>query len=195
MVTLLYAYRPTTEDERLLDRWVDAQPGPVIRHRDSDAFRPALAAVLAEVRSGAARRLAVCRIADLGFAVPQLAVLLGELAEAGTELVSVSDPIKPMDPDARRLMVFLAEAAAAGRRLQAERQADGFARARAAGKRWGGRRVGARIRLTPEKQQRIEEMHAAGAVAGKIATAVRLSVRTIYRVLNAKGERDASRFR
>ncbi len=141
----------------------------------------------AEVLAGAVTWVAISRLDDLGLAAVGLNTLLDEFGRSGVALVCVNDPIDPMTPDGRRMALFLAEAAEARRRLQAERQQDGFARARAAGSRWGGRRSGCRIRLTVEKERRINEMHAAGKNAAEIATALRLSKRTIFRVLSNKG--------
>jgi DNA invertase Pin-like site-specific DNA recombinase len=144
-VTVLYTYRPTSQDERRLARWIEGQPGPVSLYRDTDPDRPELASVLAQVRSGLVRRLAVWRLADLGLSASGLAALLDEFATQGASLVFVTDPLDPMTQDGRRMALFLADALDTQRRLQGERQQDGErAHAMGVGRRgdWRRRRAG-----------------------------------------------------
>lgn len=187
MPSFFYCYRPSRRDEGRFDRWIAAQADDVIRVCDTNPARPVLARVLGEVRAGAVTKVAVSRLDDLDLTAADLNTLLDEFGRLGVALVCVNDPIDPMTTEGRRMALFLAKAAEDRRRHRAERQQDGFARARATGRRWGGRRVGCRIRLTAEKEQRIKELHAAGKSAAEIAASLRLSIRTIFRVLSTKG--------
>lgn len=183
MTTVIYCYRPSLRDEGRIAQWMASRPEAAASARDLTPDRPELTRALAGVRAGAIRLLAACRLADLGLTAPQLGVLLDEFAASGAVLAFVIDPIDPMTPDGRRLALFLADAVEAQRRVQAERQRDGLDRARAAGKRIGGRPAGLRVRLTPPKQALVEEMIAAGKAAGEVAEAVGLSRRTVTRFL------------
>jgi DNA invertase Pin-like site-specific DNA recombinase len=142
MTTVIYCYRPSLRDEARIAHWMASRPETATSVRDLTPDRPELVRALAGVRAGAVHLLAACRLADLGLAAPQLGVLLDEFAASGAVLAFVIDPIDPMTPDGRRLALFLADSVEAQRRVQAERQRDDLDRARAAGKRVGGRPAG-----------------------------------------------------
>jgi DNA invertase Pin-like site-specific DNA recombinase len=59
----------------------------------------------------------------------------------------------------------------------------GMARAKAEGKRWGGRKAGTRINVTVEKEERVNEMYAAKIGISEIARVTGLSRQTVYKVL------------
>ena len=59
--------------------------------------------------------------------------------------------------------------------VRAERQHAGIAKAKAEGKRWGGRKPGTRIRLSIEKEALIRQLHAEGKAIAAIARLVGLS--------------------
>jgi len=64
-----------------------------------------------------------------------------------------------------------------------ERVLAGQARARAAGKRWGGSRPGVRVKVTREHEELIQALKAEGETIAAIARLMRLSRQTIYKVL------------
>ena len=67
--------------------------------------------------------------------------------------------------------------------MRAERVLAGQAKAKAEGKRWGGGKVGRRVRITEEKESAIRQLKAEGKGISEIARVVGLSRPTIYTVL------------
>jgi DNA invertase Pin-like site-specific DNA recombinase len=63
------------------------------------------------------------------------------------------------------------------------RQLAGIAKAQAEGKRWGGRKVGTRVRLTMEKERLIHQLHGEGKPVTAMARLVGLTRKTVYRAL------------
>ena len=78
---------------------------------------------------------------------------------------------------------ILASVAEFENEVRSERIRAGQEAARARGKRWGGRKLGTRVRLTPEKERTALRLYEAGEPITEIAKAVDLSRPTIYRVL------------
>jgi DNA invertase Pin-like site-specific DNA recombinase len=68
-------------------------------------------------------------------------------------------------------------------RARKERQHASIARARAEGKRWGGRKPGTRIKLSVEKEALIRQLPAAGKPIAAIARLVGLSRKSVYKAL------------
>jgi hypothetical protein len=81
--------------------------------------------------------------------------------------------------------VFRDAADAAGDDGQAAgiRQLAGIAKAKAEGKKWGGRKVGTRIRLSVEKEALIRQLYAEGKAVAAIARLVGLSRKSVYKAL------------
>jgi DNA invertase Pin-like site-specific DNA recombinase len=83
-----------------------------------------------------------------------------------------------------RLMAHvLASVAAYESEVRHERQLVSIAAARAAGIRWGGRKVGTRITLTVEKECALKKMAKEGQSISEIARVLSLTRQTIYRAL------------
>jgi DNA invertase Pin-like site-specific DNA recombinase len=53
-------------------------------------------------------------------------------------------------------------------------------KARTQGKKWGGRRLGTRVRVTEEKEALILRLHRAGKVVTAIARAAGVTRKTVY---------------
>lgn len=70
--------------------------------------------------------------------------------------------------------------------LRKERQLAGNAKAKAEGKRWGGRRVGIRGRLTQEKEALIRQLNAEGKPIAAIARMAGLSRKSVYKALETR---------
>lgn len=88
-----------------------------------------------------------------------------------------------------RLMAgVLASVSAYETEVRRERQLSGIAKAKADGKKWGGRKVGQRIRLTEEKEQIIHELYAQGKPIAVIARTVGLSRKSVYKACERKDE-------
>ena len=86
-------------------------------------------------------------------------------------------------PAGRMLAGVLASLAQYEREVSRERQTAGIAAARAAGKSWGGRKAGARWKVTPELERQVRGMRAAGEPVAAIARAVNLARDTVYEIL------------
>lgn len=69
------------------------------------------------------------------------------------------------------------------REARGQRQREGIDAARAAGRRWGGRKAGARVKVTEEKERLVLELRARGQGPAAIARAVGLSRKHVYTIL------------
>jgi len=79
----------------------------------------------------------------------------------------------------------LASVAAYETEVRRERQLAGIAKAKAEGKKWGGRKVGTRISLSVEKEVLIQQLHAQGQAIAAIARLVGLSRKSVYKALES----------
>ena len=64
-----------------------------------------------------------------------------------------------------------------------DRIRSGIAKAKAEGKRWGGRREGQRTRLTDKRLAAIQALLAAGTKKAEIARQLGISERSVYRAV------------
>ena len=67
--------------------------------------------------------------------------------------------------------------------IRQERQLAGIAAAKEAGKHWGGRKPGMRIRLTQEKEEAAKKMAKSEKPIAEIARVLDVSRQTVYRAL------------
>lgn len=74
----------------------------------------------------------------------------------------------------------LAQVAAYEHEVISERFRAGVAMAKAAGKRWGGRKQGQRTRLTEKQVQSIKALLSAGTNKAEIARQLGISERSVY---------------
>ena len=88
-------------------------------------------------------------------------------------------------PAGRLMAGVLASVAAYETEVRKERQLAGIARAREAGVRWGGRKVGTRIKVTAEKEALVKQLHGENKPVAAIARLVGLSRKTVYKVIGA----------
>jgi DNA invertase Pin-like site-specific DNA recombinase len=86
------------------------------------------------------------------------------------------------------MLVVLAGVSQYETEVRKERQLAGIAKAKAEGKRWGGRKPGTRINLTMEKEALIRQLHAEGKAIAAIARLVGLSRKSIYKALETREE-------
>ena len=77
----------------------------------------------------------------------------------------------------------LAQVAAYEREVISERIRAGVAKAKAEGKRWGGRKPGQRTRLTDEKLSAMQALLDSGAKKAAIARQLGISERSVYRAI------------
>jgi DNA invertase Pin-like site-specific DNA recombinase len=177
----------TKSQEPDLQTWAKAQAGPVAWYKDrftgTSMERPGLERLLADVRSGKAKKDCVWRLDRLGRTAQGLLTLLAELQALGVGFVSPREGFDLATPAGRLMARVLASVAAYETEVRKERQLAGIARAKAEGKRWGGRRAGTSVRLTEEKEALIQQLHAEGKPFAAIARMVHLTRRTAYKAL------------
>lgn len=172
-----------------LERWVKAFAAdePVAWYIDkasgSSMERPAWRELEANVRSGAVSRIVVWRLDRLGRTAAGLTSLFEELLQLKVGLVSMREGIDLATPAGRMLAGVLASLAQYEREVSRERQTAGIQAARAAGKRWGGRKAGSKWKVTPELERQVRSLRAAKEPIAAIARAVNVSRNTVYQLL------------
>ncbi|MFO0897989.1 MAG: recombinase family protein [Pirellulales bacterium] len=176
--------------EAELQRWCKTLETPARWYRDTASGksmdRPAWQELWAGVESGEIGTVVVWRLDRLGRTAKGLVGLFDELRQRKVGLVSLKDGFDLETPAGRLMANVLASVAAYETEVRSERQRAGIEAARAAGKTWGGRRKGTRVRLTEAKVAAIKAMHAAGRSVVDIAKAVELSRPTIYAALRGQ---------
>jgi len=126
----------------------------------------------------------VCRRLDrLGRTARGLLALLDELQALNVGFVSLREGIDLSTPAGRLMLVVLAGVSQYETEVRKERQLAGIAKAKADGKKWGGRMPGTRIRLSVEKEALIRQLHAEGKAIAAIARLVGLSRKSVYKAL------------
>jgi DNA invertase Pin-like site-specific DNA recombinase len=195
MLTAIYTrVSSSTQDTRSQDADLEAygtqlatQGEEVAFYRDSatgtDFNRPGWLSLEADIHAGKVNRLVVWRLDRLGRTAGQVIRLLDDLEARGVQFISLRDGFDPSTPAGRLQRNILAAVAQFETEVRSERQRAGIAAARAAGKRWGGRRPGTRITLTLEKEAAIKQLKEKGYGVTMIATALGLSRKSVYRAL------------
>jgi len=145
--------------------------------------RPAVTRLLADLRAGKVKGVVVWRLDRLGRTARGLLALLDELQALGVGFVSLREGIDLATPAGRLMLVVLAGVSQYETEVRKERQLAGIARAKAEGKKWGGRKPGTRIRLTQEKEALIRQLYAEGKAVAAIARLVGLSPKSVYKAL------------
>jgi DNA invertase Pin-like site-specific DNA recombinase len=101
-------------------------------------------------------------------------------------LISLKDSLDLGTAAGRLMAHVLASVAAYETEVRHERQLAGIAAAKEAGKQWGGRKVGTRIKLTVDKEKAATKMAEAGRPIAEIARVLDLTRQTVYRALRNK---------
>lgn len=172
-----------------LERWAGAfaSEEPVRWYVDkasgSTMERPEWAKLEAALRAGAVSRVVVWRLDRLGRTAAGLTALFADLEHRAVGLVSMREGVDLATPAGRMLAGVLASLAQYEREVSRERQTAGITAARAAGKSWGGRKAGARWKVTPELERQVRGMRAAGEPVAAISRAVNLARGTVYEIL------------
>jgi DNA invertase Pin-like site-specific DNA recombinase len=102
--------------------------------------------------------------------------------------VSLKDGSDLATPAGRLMLVVLAGVSQYEMEVRKERQLAGIAKAKAEGKRWGGRKPGTRIKLSVEKEALIRQLYAEGKAIAAIARLVGLSRKSVYKALESAGQ-------
>jgi DNA invertase Pin-like site-specific DNA recombinase len=137
----------------------------------------------ADLNAGKITRLAVWRLDRLGRTAGETIQLLDRLEANGTGFISLRDGFDPSTPSGRLQRNILASVAQFETEVRRERQLNGIAAARAAngGKcPWGGRKEGARITLTREKEKLARKLKAEGMPVAEIARNLGIARKTVY---------------
>jgi DNA invertase Pin-like site-specific DNA recombinase len=170
-----------------LQTWAKAQADDVRWYKDkatgTNMERPGLDKLLAEARAGQISRVVVWRLDRLGRTARGLLALLDELQALNVSFVSLREGIDLATPAGRLMLVVLAGVSQYETEVRRERQLAGIAKAKAEGKRWGGRKPGTRIKLSVEKEALIRQLHAEGKPVAAIARLVGLSRKSVYKAL------------
>jgi DNA invertase Pin-like site-specific DNA recombinase len=170
-----------------IERWTDAQDEPTKCYRDKQSGktmeRPGWAKLEADLRAGRVSKIVVWRLDRLGRTASGLTALFERLQAAGVGLVSLKDSLDLSTPAGRLMANVLASVAAYESEVLGERVRAGQAVAKAAGKRWGGRKPGTRVRVTEAKEKVIRLLRAEGRPVAEIARTVEVSRQTVYAVL------------
>lgn len=189
MKTALYRYRPQPTDDKKTTKLFSSITGEVTTFTDADPGRPELIALLTGVEDGSLDRVVVARLGELGMSARRLALFLEDCRARDVRVVSAHENFDLMTAEGAKLAAFLAGVTRDERVAQGERQSEGIARAKAAGRTWGGRPAGTRIKVSPEVERSIEELFAAGTSVKGIAAQVQVSVRTVYRYIDQSAAR------
>ena len=192
MPTAVYRYRPQAKGNEKLQHWLTDHPDETMNYTDADIHRPQLLELLRDMEAGAYDRVVVGKLSDLGMTAQRLSAFLDDCRSRNVTLASVQECFDLMTEQGKKLAAFLVKVAQADRKVLNDLQRDGIATAKAAGRSWGGRKVGTRIRVSQAVERRINELFAAGTPIMEIAKDddVRVSVRSVYRVV---GKTDRER--
>lgn len=168
-----------------LKRWAEGKEVKFYRdtYTGTTMDRPGWNKLWSDVESGKISKVVCWRLDRLGRTAKGLTALFVDLQERKVGLVSLKDGIDLGTAAGRMMANMLASVAQFETEVRAERVLAGQEAARAAGKSWGGRKEGTRVRLTPEKERTIRSMKAAGESVAAIARTVGLSRPTIYAAL------------
>jgi DNA invertase Pin-like site-specific DNA recombinase len=174
----------TRSQEAELRTWVRGQEDEMVWYTDhftgTEMTRPGLDRLIADVRTGKVNRVVVWRLDRLGRTAKGLLVLLDELKGLNCGFVSLREGFDISTPAGRLMAGVLASVSCYETEVRRERQLIGIAKAKAAGKKWGGRHAGVRIRLTEEKERLIQQLHAQKTPIAVIARMVELTRHTVY---------------
>jgi DNA invertase Pin-like site-specific DNA recombinase len=170
-----------------LQAWAKAQAEDVRWFKDkftgTQMDRPGLDKLLAEARAGKINKVIVWRLDRLGRTARGLLALLDELQALGVGFASLREGIDLNTPAGRLMLIVLAGVSQYETEVRKERQLAGIAKAKADGKKWGGRKPGTRIKLSIEKENLIRQLHAEGKAVAAIARMVGLSRKSVYKAL------------
>src|SRR4051812_49097991 len=125
----------------------------------------------------------VWRLDRLGRTCKGLSALFDQFHRDKITLVSLKEGIDLSKPAGRMIANVLASVAQFETELRVERVLAGQAAARKAGKTWGGRKVGTRIKVTEEKERTIKQLHHGGESISAIARQTGVSRPTVYKTL------------
>lgn len=178
----------TAAQEAEIRQWSVQRPGETIQEYHDNASgrsmdRPGWNRLWKSIEAGEVSDVVVWRLDRLGRTASGLTQLFDELQRRGVNLISLREGMDLGTPAGRLMANVLASVAQYETEVRGERQAVGIARAKAAGKRWGGSLRGRRITVTEDQVEVVRAMAAARQPVTKIARATGLSRPTVYRLM------------
>lgn len=186
-VRVSHKSQDTKSQEMDLRTWAKCQDDEIVWYRDHftglQMERPGIDRLLADVRCGKITRIACWRLDRMGRTARGLLTLLEELQALNVQFVSIREGFDLSTPAGRLMAGMLASYACYETEVRKERQLLGIAKAKAAGKKWGGRQVGTRIRLTAEKEKLIHQLHEQKTPIRAISRMVELAPHTVYKAI------------
>jgi DNA invertase Pin-like site-specific DNA recombinase len=195
MATALYArvssnQQDTRSQEADLKAWAgqqEAKGETVAWYRDkasgTNFNRKDWQRLEADVNTGKITRIVVWRLDRLGRTAGETITLLDNLDAKGIGFLSIRDGFDPSTPSGRLQRNILASVAQFETEVRRERQTAGIAAAKAAGKHWGGRKIGTRITLTVEKEMLAKRLKAEGQTVSSIARNLGIARKTVYQAM------------
>lgn len=172
-----------------LEKWVEqnANGRQVVWYEDTftgaTLNRPGLEQLNQQLRAGSVEAIVVWRLDRLGRTASEMLAFLEHLDVSGIEFVSICDRLDTSSATGRLLRTILAGFAEYEREVISERIRAGITKARASGKRWGGRRPGVRPTLTPARLQAIQALLAGNTTRTEIARQLGISRSTVYEAI------------
>ncbi len=157
--------------------------GTAIPSPDGPCVQPGIEKLEADVAAGRVGTVVVWRVDRLGRTAAGMLTFLEQLDAQGVKFVAVRDGFDSETPAGRLVRGVLAQVAAYEREVISERIRAGVAKAKAEGKRWGGRKPGQRTRLTDEKLSAMQALLGSGAKKAAIARQLGISERSVYRAI------------
>ncbi len=142
--------------------------------------REALAEALEFLRRGDV--LVVTKLDRLARSMPHLMEIVTRITDKGAHLRILGSEIDTATSNGRLILNLLGSVAQFEREIMLERQREGIARAKAAGK-YKGRKP-----TDPAKVTEAQRLHREGLGASEIARRVGIGRATVYRVLEREGE-------
>lgn len=145
--------------------------------------RPGMEKLEGDVSAGKVDTVLVWRLDRLGRTAAGVLAFLEQLDVAGVKFVAARDGFDSDNPAGRLVRGVLAQVAAYEREVISDRIRAGIAKAKAEGKRWGGRKKGQRTRLTDKRLDAVQALLAAGTKKAEIARQLGISERSVYRAV------------
>ena len=181
----------TASQEPDLTAWLASQAArrKVVWYRDTftgaTMDRPGMKRLEQDLAAGQVDTLVVWRLDRLGRTATETLTFLEHLDKVGVRFVSVREGVDPSSPAGRLMRHLLAAFAEYEREIISERIRAGVARAKAAGKKWGGKKPGQNSKLTPAMLKSIEALLVAGVKKAAIARQLGIGRTTVWRAVKA----------
>jgi DNA invertase Pin-like site-specific DNA recombinase len=182
--------------EASLKAWEKGQTEPVVWYKDSasgkDTNRGGFQAMMRDVNRGKVAKIVVAALDRLGRNTRDFLAFVDDLKAKGVGFLSLREGLDPFTPMGEFVLTCMMAMAKLEREHIRSRVNAGIAAARAAGKAWGGRRKGCRVKVTLEKEEAIHRMNADNVPKSEIARVLGLTRRTIYKTLARQAAGNAT---